>query len=47
MIRGRDLVIRADGVAAPKKLRYLFSRPWFGALYNEANLPLGAFHIGD
>ena len=47
VIQGRDLVIRADGVAAPKKLRYLFSRPWFGALYNEANLPLGAFHIGD
>lgn len=47
VISGRDLVIRADGVSAPKKLRYLFSRPWFGSLYNEAGLPLGAFHIGD
>lgn len=46
-IKGRELVIRADGVTAPKKLRYLFSRPWFGSLYNEAGLPLGAFHIGD
>ncbi len=47
LIDGRDLVVSADGVAAPKKLRYLFSRPWYGALHNEVNLPLGAFHIGD
>ena len=46
-IDGRDLVVVADGVKEPKKLRYLFSRPWRGSLYNEANLPLGAFHIGD
>ena len=39
--------MRADGVANPKKLRYLFSRPWYGALHNEVDLPLGAFHIGD
>jgi len=45
--KGRDLVVSAPGVAEPKKLRYLFSRPWFGSLYNEAGLPLGAFHIGD
>ena len=47
VIEGKDLVIRAEGVAQPKKLRYLFSRPWYGALHNEADLPLGAFHIGD
>ena len=47
VIQGKDLVVRADGVAQPKKLRYLFSRPWYGALHNEADLPLGAFHIGD
>ena len=46
-IDGRDLVVVADGVKEPKKLRYLFSRPWKGTLYNEVNLPLGAFHIGD
>ena len=46
-IEGRDLVVRAAGVAAPKALRYLHSRPWFGGLYNEVGLPLGAFHIGD
>ncbi len=47
VIKGRDLIVRADGVANPKKLRYLFSRPWYGGLHNEGNLPLGAFHIGD
>jgi len=47
LIEGKDLVLRAEGVAAPKKLRYLFSRPWRGALYNEVDLPLGAFHIGE
>ena len=46
-IEGKDLVVRADGVSYPKRLRYLFSRPWYGALHNEADLPLGAFHIGE
>ena len=40
-------VRRGRSVPLFMALRYLFSRPWFGALYNEANLPLGAFHIGD
>ncbi len=47
LIKGKELIVSAPGVAEPKKLRYLFSRPWRGALYNEGNLPLGAFHIGD
>jgi len=42
-IKGKDLVIRAAGVAAPKQVRYLHSAPWFGGLYNEVCLPLGAF----
>ena len=46
-INGAELVVSADGVAAPKKLRYLYSRPWFGCVYNESALPLGAFHIGE
>ena len=46
-VDGKDLVIVADGVAEPKKLRYLYSEPWFGSLYSEAGLPVGAFHIGD
>lgn len=47
VIAGRDLIVSAPGVAEPKKLRYLHSRPWRGALYSDADLPLGAFHIGD
>ena len=46
-IRGAELVVSADGVAEPKKLRYLYSKPWFGCLYSESALPLGAFHIGE
>ena len=42
-----QVVLSAEGVAEPKKLRYLYSSPWFGAIYNEVNLPLGAFHIGE
>ena len=42
-INGAQLVVAADGVDAPKKLRYLHSRPWSGAIYNEVNLPMGAF----
>ena len=43
LIDGARLVVVADGVHAPRKLRYLHSRPWFGAIYNEVNLPMGAF----
>ena len=42
-IDGKVLKVRAEGVAGPKRLRYLHSRPWKGCLYNEVNLPLGAF----
>ena len=44
---GPRIVVAAPGVKEPKKLRYLYSSPWFGAIYNDVNLPLGAFHIGD
>ena len=46
-IDGDGLRVRAEGVTEPKKLRYLHSRPWFGCLYGETGLPVGAFHIGD
>lgn len=46
-IKGRDVVVSADGLSGPRKLRYLHSHPWFGALYSDACLPLGAFHIGE
>ena len=44
-VKGKDLVIAADGVKEPVKLRYLHSAPWFGSLYSDACLPLGAFAI--
>ena len=44
---GPRIVVSAEGVAEPKKLRYLYSAPWFGSIYNDVNLPLGAFHIGE
>ena len=44
---GPSIVVAAKDVKEPKKLRYLHSSPWFGSVYNEVNLPLGAFHIGD
>ncbi len=46
-LSGKDLIVTAPGITEPKKLRYLWSPPWTGELYNEADLPLGAFHIGD
>ena len=46
-INGKELIVTAEGVAEPKKLRYLHSSPWFGSVYSDACLPLGAFHIGD
>lgn len=44
-IEGAKLVVAAEGVPEPKKLRYLHARPWFGCLYNEVNLPAGAFEL--
>ena len=46
-LTGTDVVVAAKGVARPVRLRYLHSSPWFGALYNEVNLPVGAFHVGQ
>ncbi len=45
VVKGKDLIVAADGIKEPKRLRYLFSRPWFGGLYNRFCLPLGAFEI--
>ena len=43
VIGGNVLKLRADGVAAPREVRYLANPPVKGAIYNEVNLPLGAF----
>jgi sialate O-acetylesterase len=45
-IVGTNIVVRAEGVMKPVKLRYAYSSPWKGTIYNEADLPLGAFKIG-
>ena len=45
-LTGTDVIVAAKGVARPVRLRYLHSAPWFGALYNEVNLPVGTFHVG-
>ena len=44
---GKDgtAVVRADGVAAPKELRYLWSWHLLGHLKNEVGLPLAPFRI--
>ena len=44
---GTDVVVSSKDVEKPVKLRYLHSSPWYGALYSEVNLPVGAFHIGE
>ena len=46
-VKDRFLIVKSDEVAEPKALRYLFSKPWYGSLQNESNLPLGPFKIGD
>ena len=38
-------VLEAEGVPAPCAVRYLHAFPWQGTIYNEADLPLGAFNI--
>ena len=42
-IGGSRLVVSSKEVANPVKLRYLYRRPWFGAIRNELGLPLGQF----
>ena len=45
-VDGKDLIVASDEVKEPVRLRYLHSAPWFGSLYSDACLPLGAFAIG-
>ena len=42
-VNGSDLILRAEGVAAPKKVRYLFQSPWAGNVFADSGLPLGPF----
>lgn len=43
---GSALELKADGVAEPKRLRYLATKPWIGSLYSfDSGLPAGPFEI--
>ena len=42
-IGGNVIQLKAEGVAVPRKVRYLHDVPVKGAIYTEASLPLGAF----
>ncbi len=45
-LQGDDLIVAAEGVTQPKRLRYLASSPWIGALYAfNSGLPVGPFEI--
>ena len=47
MLDGPRIVLSSAEVKAPRSVRYLFKRPWRGCVYNEANLPMGAFCISN
>jgi len=43
---GKELVVKADGVAQPRAIRYLYSKPWIGSLYSaDSGLPLAPFEL--
>ena len=39
------LVVSSDEVKEPVQLRYLRNAPWFGSVYSDRCLPIGAFEI--
>ena len=43
VIEGRDLLLAADGIEKPLKVRYLYEKPWIGGLFADSGLPLGPF----
>ena len=45
LVGERMLVVGAKEVDNPKHLRYLYLAPYIGYIFNEVNLPLGAFHL--
>jgi len=44
-VKGTDLVVAADGVKEPRRLRYLHKSPFTGTIYNDVSLPLGSFEV--
>lgn len=39
------LIIRSGKVPAPKRVRFLFKSPWYGALRNGSGIPAGPFEL--
>lgn len=46
LVDGEDIVLVADGVTEPVKVRYLYNKPWKGIVYAKSGLPLGPFESG-
>jgi len=45
-LQGSELIVAAKGVTKPRRLRYLASKPWIGALYSfDSGLPVGPFEV--
>lgn len=44
-IAGEFIELSAAGVDSPAKVRYAWRRPWTGAVYNGADLPLATFEL--
>ena len=42
-LKSTVLAVLSEGVPDPVRIRYLYAKPWRGALYNEVDLPLGSF----
>ena len=43
---GRELIVASYMVKSPRRLRYLYSKPWVGSLYSgDSGLPLGPFEV--
>ncbi len=44
MFVGQELLVASDAVKKPRRIRYLFQKPWVGTLYSsDSGLPLGPF----
>jgi sialate O-acetylesterase len=43
LIDSKDLILSADGIAKPVKVRYLYNKPWIGNVFSCWNIPIGPF----
>lgn len=40
-VAGAELILEAEGVTKPVKVRYLFNKPWVGNVYSNHGIPIG------